>query len=230
MRAQEHYVQAKKHPRLEALTALVDGTVQQMPDKPKTRSDVSPTPATEPRNNGTPPRQAAQQQPQQPPQQQTGTAPANNSATATHPAITGGTALGHAVWLMMQMPNYRHVFLGDLEWMVLPPILLNQFRLFNADNKVVAFAAWAYLSEDAEKRLQESSPRLAPADWKSGDRLWLIDVFAPFGHAELALKELRETALKGKSFKMHRTQPGGKRVIVDVDHNASVGLSDNRIE
>lgn len=183
-----------------------------MPDKPTTRPDVPPA-AGAPRSNGTP-QQPAQQQPQQPPQQQAGAAPAANPAAATHPAITGGTALGHAVWLMMNMPNYRHVFLSDLEWMVMPAILLNQFRLFNADNKVVAFAAWAYLSEDAEKRLQEPNPRLAPADWKSGDRLWLIDVFAPFGHAELALKELRETALKGKSFKMHRMQADGKRSIV----------------
>jgi cytolysin-activating lysine-acyltransferase len=130
--------------------------------------------------------------------------------------ITGGTALGNAVWLMMNMPNYRHVFLSDLEWMVLPAILLNQYRLFNADGKVVAFAAWAYLSEAVEKRLQEADPRLAPAEWKSGDRLWLIDLFAPFGHAEAALAELRQSAFAGKSFKMHRRNPDGTRVVVEM--------------
>jgi cytolysin-activating lysine-acyltransferase len=135
--------------------------------------------------------------------------------------ITGGTALGHAVWLMMNMPNYRHVFLSDLEWMVLPAIILNQYRLFNAENKVVAFAAWAYLSEAVEKRLQETDPRLAPAEWKSGDRLWLIDLFAPFGHAEAALAELRQSAFAGKSFKMHRRNTDGTRVVVEVDFNGS---------
>lgn len=141
-----------------------------------------------------------------------GTAAAAGSSPAQVP-ITGGTALGHAVWLMMKMPNYRHVFLSDLEWMLLPPILLNQYRLFNTDGKVVAFAAWAYLSEAVEKRLQEAEPRLAPAEWKSGDRLWLINLFAPFGHADAALAELRQSAFAGKSFKMHKWGRDGTRTV-----------------
>jgi len=144
-----------------------------------------------------------------------GTAATAASGPAQAP-ITGGTALGHAVWLMMKMPNYRHVFLSDLEWMLLPPILLNQYRLFNADGKVVAFAAWAYLSEALEKRLQEAEPRLAPAEWKSGDRLWLINLFAPFGQADAALVELRQSAFAGKRFKMHRWNPDGTRAVVEV--------------
>jgi cytolysin-activating lysine-acyltransferase len=134
--------------------------------------------------------------------------------SATPPAVAPPDAVfGQVVWLMMNMPQYRHVFLTDLEWMVLPPILLNQHRLFRAGNHVVAFAAWAYLSETAEARLQEPNPRLAPADWKSGDRLWLVDLHAPFGHQEMALKELRETAFKGKTFKMHRRTPDGKKTV-----------------
>ena len=129
--------------------------------------------------------------------------------------LTNEAVFGQVVWLMMNMPMYRHVFLTDLEWMVLPPILLNQYRLFRADNRVVAFAAWGHLSEAAEARLQEPSPRLAPTDWMSGDRLWLVNLFAPFGHTELALKELKETALAGKSFKMHRRGADG-RVSVET--------------
>src|SRR5438552_7784870 len=133
---------------------------------------------------------------------------------STAPTISSPDAVfGQVVWLMMNMPQYRHVFLTDLEWMVLPPIKLNQYRLFRAGNHIVAFAAWAYLSEAAEARLQEPNPRLAPADWKSGDRLWLIDLHAPFGQQELALKELRETALQGKVFKMHRWTPQGRQTV-----------------
>jgi cytolysin-activating lysine-acyltransferase len=58
-------------------------------------------------------------------------------------------------------------------------------RLF-ADDRAVAFAAWAALSAEAETRLQKPNPRLAPVDWKSGDRLWLVNLFAPFGHGEAA--------------------------------------------
>ena len=133
------------------------------------------------------------------------------SRAATHPPADA--VLGQVVWLMMNMPQYRHVFLADLEWMVLPPILLNQYRLFRVGERVVAFAAWAYLSEAVEARLQGPNPRLAPSEWKSGDRLWLIDLHAPFGHQEPALKELRETALKGKTFKMHRWTSQGRQIV-----------------
>lgn len=157
--------------------------------------------------------------------------PTNGAAGATgdgtRTAASPGTAppdavFGQVVWLMMNIPAYRHVFLTDLEWMVLPPILLGQHRLFRAENRIVAFAAWAYLSEAAETRLQEPNPRLAPADWKSGDRLWLVDVFAPFGHQEVALKELRETAFAGKTFKMHRRGPDG-RMVVEVVSGIGAG-------
>jgi hypothetical protein len=43
-------------------------------------------------------------------------------------------------------------------------------------------AFWAALSAEAETRPQELNPRLAPIDWKSGDRLWLVNLFAPFGN------------------------------------------------
>jgi cytolysin-activating lysine-acyltransferase len=142
-----------------------------------------------------------------------------SAAAPRNPA--SDAVLGQVVWLMMNMPQYRHVFLADLEWMVLPPILLNQYRLFTAGNRVVAFAAWAHLSAEVEARLQGPNPRLAPADWKSGDRLWLIDLHAPFGQQELALKELRETVLKGKTFKMHRWTPQGRQVVEIVPEGES---------
>jgi len=150
--------------------------------------------------------------------------PANTPGQgAMSPGIAPPDAVfGQVIWLMMNMPQYRHVFLTDLEWMVLPPILLNQHRLFRVGNRVVAFAAWAYLSAAAEVRLQEPNPRLAPIDWKSGDRLWLIDLYAPFGHQELALKELRETTFKGKTFRMHRRAPDGKKMVEVVSESGPV--------
>jgi cytolysin-activating lysine-acyltransferase len=110
--------------------------------------------------------------------------------------------------------GYRYVFLADLEWMVMPPILLKQYQLFNEGNKVVGFAAWAYASDVVEARLKEGNSRLAPGDWKSGDNIWLINLFAPFGHSEMVIKKLSEDALKEKAIKLHRRQPNGT-VVVD---------------
>lgn len=136
-----------------------------------------------------------------------------NSEQPRAAVVPSDAVFGQVVWLLMNIPVYRHLFLTDLEWMVLPPIMLTQYRLFKDGNRVVAFAAWAYLSEAAEARLQEPNARLAPADWRSGDRLWLVNLFAPFGHQDVALKELEQTALAGKPFRMHRRGADGKMTV-----------------
>ena len=118
-------------------------------------------------------------------------------------------ALGQVVWLMMNTPAFRHMFLADLEWMVLPPILLGQFRILYDGGKPVAFAAWGHLSEEAEARLQQPNPRLKPDEWKSGDRLWLVSVIAPFGHGEKILTEIQTSALSTQDFKYHRRGTDG---------------------
>ena len=151
-----------------------------------------------------------------------GAGTAGGAQTAQSGTAPSEAAFGQAVWLMMNMPQLRHVFLADLEWMVLPPIMLNQYRLLKVGNRIVAFAAWAFLSEAVEARLQETGPRLAPGEWKSGDRLWLISLFAPFGHQDVMIADLRATALAGKTFKLHRRGADGK-ASVEVLTGAPVG-------
>ena len=58
--------------------------------------------------------------------------------------------------------------------------------------------------------------KLAPADWKSGDRLWLIDLVVPFGGTEEVLKELREQVFKDKKAKTLRPSPEGTMVVGEV--------------
>jgi cytolysin-activating lysine-acyltransferase len=143
-------------------------------------------------------------------------APGENARTPVT-AAPADAVLGQVVWLMLHVPGFRHFFLADLEWMVLPPILLNQYRLFREGNRVVAFAAWGYLSEEAEARLQRPDPRLSPTDWKSGDRHWLVHLVAPFGHTELVLKDLQATALAGRRFSYHRIGADGNKIAHQID-------------
>ncbi|MBL6953056.1 MAG: toxin-activating lysine-acyltransferase [Alphaproteobacteria bacterium] len=64
--------------------------------------------------------------------------------------------LGQAAWVMMRSAPHRHLFVADLEWLLLPPIACKQFRLWRRENMPVAFASWALLSDEAEARLIES--------------------------------------------------------------------------
>lgn len=37
------------------------------------------------------------------------------------------------LWLLSQSPKHKYLFVGDLEWYLLAPLQLRQFRLFNKD-------------------------------------------------------------------------------------------------
>lgn len=123
-------------------------------------------------------------------------------------------AVGQVLGLMLASPAHRHLFLSDLEWLVIPPILLQQFRLFRKDGRVIGYASWAFLSAEAEARMTEGSRRVAPADWRSGESLWLIELVAPFGGGEAMLAELREKVFVGRKPKTLRPAPDGKGVAM----------------
>ena len=63
--------------------------------------------------------------------------------------------------------------------------------------------------------------RLRPDEWKSGDRLWLIELVAPFATIENKMQDamiadIAKTALAGSSFKFHVADPKtGKRKVVE---------------
>ena len=99
--------------------------------------------------------------------------------------------LGHVTWLMLQQSMTRNTLVADLEWRVLPPLLLKQAKLHMRDDAPLAFVSWALLSDEAALRYRSAPHRLAAADWKSGDQVWLVDLFTPFGGAQDVLKDLR---------------------------------------
>jgi cytolysin-activating lysine-acyltransferase len=106
--------------------------------------------------------------------------------------------LGPVTWLMMQQSHSRHTLLSELEWRVLPALMLDQAKLYMRDDAPVAFASWARFSEAAAQRYRNPPHQLTAGEWVSGDQIWLIDVFTPFGGAQDVLKDLRENVLAGQ--------------------------------
>ena len=140
---------------------------------------------------------------------------AGDAAQAAGAAQPGPTEiLGQVAYLFMSSPTHKHLFMTDLEWLVVPPLRLRQFRLFRRKNAPVAYASWAALTEEAEKRLLSGVRKLQPGDWNAGDRLWLIDLAAPFGGHEAILKELREKVFAGRPVKTLQPGPDGKGMRV----------------
>lgn len=170
---------------------------------------------------------------------------AGGQQTATGQAIkpTVSHMLGELVWLLTQSPTHKHFALADLEWMIMPPLVLEQYRGFrgprpgaglqdpagaDAAQQPLGYALWALLSPEAEAKLMAGHTRLRPDEWRTGDRLWLIDLVAPFAtpdnkHVErmmgdliAALQPILATA-HGHKLKFHRTDPKtGKRDVVEL--------------
>lgn len=154
-------------------------------------------------------------------------------------------ALGQIVWLLSQSPAHRELRIKDIEWSLLPPLLYEQFRIFrfgptpglqNVDpakflplgldkagfeQLPLGVAVWAQLSEAAEAKL-ERGERLAAEEWRSGDRVWLVELISPFANpdnklSEIMLLDLMQGPFKHMPFYLHRTDPAtGRRDKVKV--------------
>lgn len=143
-------------------------------------------------------------------------------------------ALGQVTWLFSQSPTHKRLSIGDLEWSVMPALLHEQFRVFRfgplpglddvqsgayppgldragLERMPLGVAFWGSLSEDAEAKV-ERGERLSLEDWKSGERLWLLELISPFAtpenrFAEIMLADLINGPFAGREFSLHRTDP-----------------------
>ena len=94
---------------------------------------------------------------------------------------TVAQVLGEITWLMTQSPRHKAIPLGDLEWLVMPAILLKQFRMFYNGEQPVGVAIWALVDDLVAKRIDANDKRLTAVEWKSGTNMRIIDIVAPFG-------------------------------------------------
>ena len=118
---------------------------------------------------------------------------------------------GTVVNLMIESPAHRHLFLADMQWLIIPPMRLNQYRIFHdrERNQPVGYVSWAFLSQDAAERLRKGQTRLQPSEWKSGEQLWLIDLLAPEQLQQKIIKELKDKMFQGRTLHMLQPAPDG---------------------
>ena len=101
-------------------------------------------------------------------------------------------SFGKVVMTMMMLPRYRHQTLGDLQHLVLEPLIRDRIAIAYPGDKerdamsdVVGFAIWASVSEEVDAAIREQIKagvfpiRLKPDAWNSGSINWLLDVLAP---------------------------------------------------
>jgi cytolysin-activating lysine-acyltransferase len=113
---------------------------------------------------------------------------------------------------MNQIPARRHQFYSDIDWQIMPPLVLNQAKLFMHQGVPRAYVSWALVNDDVQQRLNQGEMRLAPREWKSGNNLWIIDLVTPFGSPEPVIKELREQIFPTQLIKAVLLNPKTQRL------------------
>jgi cytolysin-activating lysine-acyltransferase len=128
--------------------------------------------------------------------------------------ITLSHLFGECTWLLTQSPVHRAMSIKDLDWLLMPALLLGQVYVFRDADRPVGLALWAYCSTETAAKLEngidQGSNAFTAQDWKSGEELWLVDLVAPFSNLEnkqreIMLLDLIYGPLKDQTLKFHHT-------------------------
>jgi cytolysin-activating lysine-acyltransferase len=87
--------------------------------------------------------------------------------------------------------------LGEIAWLMtllMPALLLRQFRIFYKGEQPVGVAVWALADDLVAQRIDAGDRRLTAVEWKSGSNLRIIELVAPFGGEA----EMREQILQSQ--------------------------------
>lgn len=104
-------------------------------------------------------------------------------------------AFGAATWLWMQAATRREIPVKWLSTLLLPPIARRQFVIASEGGRPVFYLSWARFSAAAEHRyVNAPHAEMTADDWHSGDRMWIVDWIAPFGHTS-TMRRLLKTQL-----------------------------------
>jgi hemolysin-activating ACP:hemolysin acyltransferase len=139
-----------------------------------------------------------------------------------------GAAFAKIVSLMMHSPAHEDLRLSDLKWLLVPPLLADQFAIVEAvqEGAVLpspyAAALWARVSPEVDRRLSEDkdrSVRLTVDEWQSGNILWIIHAVGDPTIVPAFLEELVTMHFPGQHPKMRVIGKQGvpKTLFVGLD-------------
>lgn len=124
------------------------------------------------------------------------------------PGAGDAHALGAVAWLWMHSARHRKLAPTLHSRTLMAPLETQQYLVASVadddgDLMPVGYMAWANFDAQSEARYVRQSERLRmlSEDWNSGDRMWITDWVAPFGH-ERALRELVATLFADSCFRL----------------------------
>lgn len=95
-------------------------------------------------------------------------------------AATFASAFGQAVWLMTVSKAHQDLHIRDIEDLVSPAVLLQQFKIYSKGKQPIAFLSWASVSDEVKERLEVGKYRLKANEWRSGENIVVVECVSPF--------------------------------------------------
>ena len=148
--------------------------------------------------------------------------PATRQLTAAE--VQFAVAFTRVISVLSKSSPYRGATLGDLEWLIVPPLMTGQFAIMdaqiNGQTAPVAVAFWAHVSPEVDQRLSDTSMisvRLRQDEWRSGDIPWLVDAIGHPGAAADLIEKLRNAMFAGREVKARIVRAGEQPKIVKLD-------------
>lgn len=125
-------------------------------------------------------------------------------------------SFGKIAMAMMMLPRYRHQMIGDLQHLLLEPLIRDRIAIAYPGNQdknpladVVGIAIWASVSDEVDAAIRQQIKagtfpiRLKSQDWISGNNNWLLDVIAPDQKTTARVIANFTQVVKGGNLKLH---------------------------
>lgn len=133
-------------------------------------------------------------------------------------------SFGEIVAVLLRSPSHRKLPLTVLEAIAVPAVMTGQFALAESRSMThgyqapVAVVVWACVSSEIDRRLAQDPSqlnKLAQADWKSGDIIWIVDAVGQKEAVRGLIEHLRKDRFAGKQVR-YREVTEAKEVVAKI--------------
>lgn len=145
------------------------------------------------------------------------------AATQQSISVTNNLLLfGKIMRLLTLSADFRKVALSEIDALVSPAIEVGQVILAETqppngqEPRPAAFALWAQVTTDVDRRLSEQVDepwQLSAEEWRGGDIPWLILAIGDDRVLSEMLKKYSAIRLEGRPFKMRQRGADGKNIL-----------------
>ncbi|MCY4324889.1 MAG: toxin-activating lysine-acyltransferase [Betaproteobacteria bacterium] len=128
--------------------------------------------------------------------------------------------VGDVVRMMSMHSAYCHMFMSDIQWLVVPPLLAHQFKMMVTHNEeVLGCVIWAEVTDRVRDRIKKGSWALQPNEWRGGPNAIVMLVLAPPGSNLEAgfVQEVKKQHFAQRRLELVSWARGNKAELVEVE-------------